>query len=104
MENSLASEKLSHEKVLQELQDYRSRHQETAEKLKSENQKFSSLQQDCKLSQTALDDQRKECNQIKFKQIEEIDSLKEKIQKLKQQVDDLQKEKDKEVTQYKVGT
>lgn len=75
---------------------------ELVEKLKITDQKFASLQQECKFSQTNHEDRQKECEKTRLKQVNEIDELKQKIKELKQKFDDATKEKEKEISSLKV--
>lgn len=86
-----------------QLEEARSKQAELTEKLKVNDQKYSSLQQECKFSQTNHEDKQKECEKTRLKQVNEIDELKQKIKELKKKFDDTTKEKEKEISSLKVG-
>lgn len=95
VDKSLDTEKL-------QLEEVKVKQVELVEKLKITDQKFSSLQQECKFSQTNHEDRQKECEKTRLKQVNEIDELKQKIKELKQKFDDATKEKEKEISSLKV--
>lgn len=85
-----------------QLEESKAKQTDLIEKLRITDQKFSSLQQECKFSQTNLEDIQKDCDKTRLKQVNEIDELKQKIKELKQKFDDAAKEKEKEINSLKV--
>lgn len=84
------------------MEETRTKQADLIEKLKINDQKYASLQQECKFSQTNHEDKQKECEKTRLKQVTEIDELKQKIKELKQKFDDTRKEKEKEINSLKV--
>ncbi|XP_063708413.1 AAC-rich mRNA clone AAC11 protein isoform X3 [Culicoides brevitarsis] len=84
-----------------QLDEARTKQAELIEQLKTSDQKFTALQQECKFSQTNHEDKQKECDKTRLKQATEIDELKQKLKELKKKFDDVTREKEKEISTLK---